>query len=1176
MNNFFTKYKDLALKVIYYTKKRTLGEKVFFATSKFQDVLTYFEKKLKDSQTFLKSSYLLNGKQIYPSDILLYFCTLDPNLQLVEEDMFLEIDELEKLDDSSDPIYEKLLTPIINPFKIMILNVKDSIVQQAIFPKEKIKELGLDTLNNNYACCNSTDSFYLSCGKNFWIISNSNYEIEKKEMPFFKEKHSMTYILSNNTIFIAGGSEESFYYDINSKEFITWGKMNGIQEKPALIEFEDHLYSINSFNENGIFFEKTKLKNPAKIWEKIVPQSADQESSFFYNKLFGVSKCSGGNIIFAGGINNQLRTFMYNVKLNLININPCKDESILLKERNFYKIDHNFNIAIPQNIEKDHIIAILNKNSKTLNLRVFEETGFNERKNILKTDIIGNRIPGNILIQCKYMSKLDYENYMKQKNNPQKNVTNNNSTNKRFGLYSRREDGQKLDKYRGKTPALERITEGKSDEESDEEDTIKNRPSSAKKEKSTMDLGLNLDNFDKFKFSSKKKENKIIENNNDEKKITNIKVQKEENENIDNDNNNIIKNNNINNNNNNKNENEMNFEIESNENEIKKYEENKNKEKLNKIIEDSEKKINENKINKNDIFVVKKEENSEKKEKQNKELKEEQNKEPKIEQKKELKIELKKELKEDQNKEPKIEQKEELKEELKEEQKEEQNEIKEKVKEKPKDEQNVENKKEKKEEVKNIKKIDNSEKKKTKEVKYTKINLNEIQKDEDKKSETKIIQTASSPYTNLYDKYKFPKNNDVINNEKGNNKESNLNNKTTIHKNKRKDININKHNKNNKPSYTRVKLENNSGINNINNKTDINNINPIKGKENQIDDNKNKSINENINIKTKKSNEIKNINMTNYNINNINSQPSQTSQNINSEEQKNLTNIQKAFNIPNLKNSHQNPKDNNNNIIVKSNNYYTKKPTEHNYSLNPFVYNDKYNNLIDYESYNNTEDLEPNANRILTDKNIKSIKEIKKSQKKPNYKTNKLISNHTNSHRKLFQLNPNKYIYQNIFDKNINKHSLPYISYKYSTHRHAKRRQFLTFNHSVNSKSYTSNREFAILNTENTKRNSSSKRLTYIKTEEYNNKYTEIYMKNKKIKNPKLNELNIIKKKNSEDITVRKVKSGFDIIQKNTSKEKNIKENKNNKNTKDGKDGKRYVLYKIVQRVRREDGNNLK
>ena len=74
-----------------------------------------------------------------------------------------------------------------------------------------------------------------------------NFHITKKEIPFFKEKHSMAFILSKNIVFIAGGGEDSFYYDINSKEFITWGKMNGIQEKPALIEFEDYLFSINSF-----------------------------------------------------------------------------------------------------------------------------------------------------------------------------------------------------------------------------------------------------------------------------------------------------------------------------------------------------------------------------------------------------------------------------------------------------------------------------------------------------------------------------------------------------------------------------------------------------------------------------------------------------------------------------------------------------------------------------------------------------------------------------------------------------------------------------------------------------------------------------------------------------------------------------------------------------------------
>ena len=524
MLSSLVKYKDLALKVIYYTKRRQLGSKIFFATSKFQEVLLYFEKNLKDPQTFLKSSYFLNGKQIFPNDILLYFCTVDPNLRLVEEDLFIEIEELEHIDDSSEPIFSKLLKPLINPFKLIMLNVKEGILQMVDFDKDKIKNFGFDCLvNNNYACCNSLDALYISFGKNLWIISNKNFALEKKEMPIAKEKHSMVYIVSNNTIFIAGGDNtDSFYYDINNKEFIPWGKMSGIQEKPALIQYGDFLYSFNSFNPSGIYFERTKLTSPAKKWEKLIPQSGDQESGFFYNKLFGVSKCSGGNILFAGGINNQLRTFVYNLKLNVLYININKDESILLSERTFYKIDHNFNIGITQNIEKNHIIAIINKNSKSLYLLPFEQIGNKTRNNLLQYDNPRNRLPGNLVIQCRYMSIKDYENFLKQKEAQKKgklNAPNNKNEIKKIGEKDVNEPFKF--QFRNKTPlALERISEGKSDEENDD-DEYRNKSSSAKKEKRKLELGV--DSIEKFNLMMKKKENDKNKEKSEEKNNNNEK-----------------------------------------------------------------------------------------------------------------------------------------------------------------------------------------------------------------------------------------------------------------------------------------------------------------------------------------------------------------------------------------------------------------------------------------------------------------------------------------------------------------------------------------------------------------------------------------------------------------------------------------------------------------------------
>ena len=59
MMNSLSKYKDLALKVVYYTKKRQIGNKFFLPTSKFQEVLEYFEQNLKDPVRFLGNIKIL-------------------------------------------------------------------------------------------------------------------------------------------------------------------------------------------------------------------------------------------------------------------------------------------------------------------------------------------------------------------------------------------------------------------------------------------------------------------------------------------------------------------------------------------------------------------------------------------------------------------------------------------------------------------------------------------------------------------------------------------------------------------------------------------------------------------------------------------------------------------------------------------------------------------------------------------------------------------------------------------------------------------------------------------------------------------------------------------------------------------------------------------------------------
>ena len=1133
MNNSLIKYKDLALKVIYYTKKRQLGQKIFFATSKFQDILSYFEQNLKDSQTFLKSCYFLNGKQIYPSDILLYFCTVDPNLRLVEEDMFLEIEELEHLDDASEPIYEKLLKPLINPFRLVLLNIKEGTSQMVDFPKEKIVELGLDILNNDYACCNSTDSLYISQGKNFWIISNNNFEIEKKEMPFFKEKHSMTYILSNNTIFIAGGSEESFYYDINSKEFITWGKMSGVQEQPALIQYGDFLYSFNSFNTNGIYFEKTKLTNPAKKWEKLIPQSGDQESGFFYNQLYGVSKCSGGNILFAGGINNQLRTFIYNIKLNVLYINPSKDESVLLNERTFYKIDHNFNIAIPKNIENDSIIAIVNKNSKALNLVPFEQTGIKTRNNVLPFDNPRNRLAGNIIIQCRYMSIKDYENFLKQKEMQQ-----NNKTKGGFDIYNRKEQSKKLgDKikgdpyryqYRGKTPlALERINEGKSDEENEDDDIGKNKSSSAKKEKRTLDLGLKMENIGKFNLATEKREeenksdNNISNiNNKDDIEVKNIKQENKENINLNNLNINKeeLKNKNSNSTNNIKNRKpkELNIDNEDNEhnyhsdlepeelyNQQNTHTEIKQKIKNNNSKSNiKENKIDENKKNNNDNEIL-----------------------------------------------------------------------------------NNENKQE-------MKKIYNS-------LTDTELNKNRINKnliknlDEEglNNGTNNISELSSTPYSNLANLSKVSKiNNNIINN----NINMNMNMKN-IFQIKKDTKEINNKNINNNIN---INLNNNFKKINININTNANNSRENKRIERrQKINNPNHNSNENIHQNIQIQNRI--LSSSGYNINDMNKE-----------------NLKKIIDMPKSNNNIQNLKNKENNMVYKSNtNFISSMISNINYqhlnnntnanintnyiniNNNPFIDNSKYHNISEKQTYHLKNEIEPNANKILTNKNMKTIKEIKKSQKKKtNYKTNTVTSIPIDTQNILSESNPNLNSNQNnnidTKDKNNLSNNKIISSYKASTHKLSKGKKIPVNNHNntnnkinINTGNNGENLNFsAIPINKKIFKNNITPDQKRIKTQKSPNIQTEgnlkreMYIKNRqKFETQRLNTTNNLINTSGNNIgnkSLRILKSdkGLNIRnQQYLTNEQILRESKKVIVT---KDGKRYVLVKNIQTIRKEEDDD--
>ncbi len=173
-------------------------------------------------------------------------------------------------------------------------------------------------------------------------------------MPYKKFNHSMKYISSLNGIFVAGGQgNESFYYDIKNGNFVEWGKMIAMHNKPALVEFGDYLYSFNALQGSLGYFEKTNLKNGEKRWERV-----DTKLNF--------DKLPDGKVIFAGGESSGKNTFIFDQKDESLSLTNGKNEVIPLKDKTFYPINEDYSVAIPSSYDKLNYIALIDRKTKSI------------------------------------------------------------------------------------------------------------------------------------------------------------------------------------------------------------------------------------------------------------------------------------------------------------------------------------------------------------------------------------------------------------------------------------------------------------------------------------------------------------------------------------------------------------------------------------------------------------------------------------------------------------------------------------------------------------------------------------------------------------------------------------------------------------------------------------------
>jgi len=411
---------EIPVVVTYYTDSRIICQKEFGSFAHFGSILSYFDRNIKKSDSIqLKSKYFYKNKEIDENDLLINIIQpLSKSKRIISANLSIEVEEKNNISDKRKPIYSQILQPKLNPFGIYTFKPNKNNISFQQYPKNIEGQYELDKFNENSAYCNSPKELFISGGiynlkeiSNFWIINNDDiFSIKKFNLKYPKSNHSMIYIehKNNEFIFFAGGHDlKTFYYDINEDKFTIWGDMNFYHFRPALIQIENYLYCFDTSFKNEVTFERTDLDDDRHKWEKIIPNYENGKISNFTNSGFGVTLVGGGRIIFCGGDNVNLYTYLYDIKKNIIYVND-KSEDILfsLSDKNFYKINKNYSVALSSSLDELKEVLVVDKiknTLKTINLNGIEDSKKNKfnYNNIDIDNSSQNKLYGNVDIVFK-------------------------------------------------------------------------------------------------------------------------------------------------------------------------------------------------------------------------------------------------------------------------------------------------------------------------------------------------------------------------------------------------------------------------------------------------------------------------------------------------------------------------------------------------------------------------------------------------------------------------------------------------------------------------------------------------------------------------------------------------------------------------------------------------------
>jgi hypothetical protein len=194
--------------------------------------------------------------------------------------------------------------------------------------------------------------------------------------------------------------------------FVIWTNMNYPNKKPSLCQFNQYLYSFNSFNiyNNSIYFERTNLVTGKPNWEKIEPKyDINIIKLNFLSKNCGVCKSPYNEILFLGGADADKNITIYDPIRNILSIQKDKNNiKTKLSDKYFYNINKEHYIALPSSLSTKKEIAVVNIVKQSIRLIPLK---INNAK--IKTKIKENKEKeenfGNIIINAKIHERLRFE-----------------------------------------------------------------------------------------------------------------------------------------------------------------------------------------------------------------------------------------------------------------------------------------------------------------------------------------------------------------------------------------------------------------------------------------------------------------------------------------------------------------------------------------------------------------------------------------------------------------------------------------------------------------------------------------------------------------------------------------------------------------------------------------------